>query len=71
LPTILFFIFERDFTNDGLAFGNSILNSIFDSVTARTAGFNSTDTALLSPASKILTVFLCLSAVRRVQPQAV
>jgi len=58
LPTILFFIFERDFTNDGLAFGNSILNSIFDSVTARTAGFNSTDTALLSPASKILTVFL-------------
>jgi len=58
LPTILFFIFERDFTNDGLAFGNSILNSIFDSVTARTAGFNSTDTALLSPASKTLTVFL-------------
>ncbi len=58
VPTVLFLIFERDFTNDGLAFGNSLLNSIFDSATARTAGFNSTDTASLSPASKILTVFL-------------
>ena len=58
VPTVLFFIFERNFTNDGLSFGNSLLNSIFDSVTARTAGMNSTDTAALSPASKILTVFL-------------
>lgn len=58
VPTILFFVFEKDFTNDGLGFGHSLLNSIFDSVTARTAGFNTTDTAALSPASKILTVFL-------------
>lgn len=58
VPTVLFFVFERGFTNEGLSFGNSFLNSIFDSVTARTAGFNSTDTAALSPASKILTVFL-------------
>lgn len=58
IPTILFFVFERDFTNEGLGFGQSLLNSIFDSVTARTAGFNTTDTAALSPASKILTVFL-------------
>lgn len=58
VPTVLFFIFERNFTNDGLNFGSSLLNAIFDSVTARTAGFNSTDTASLSPASKILTVFL-------------
>ena len=58
VPTVLFFIFERNFTNEGLEFGHSLLNSIFDSVTARTAGFNSTDTASLSPASKILTVFL-------------
>lgn len=58
LPTVLFFIFERNFTNEGLSLGNSLLNSIFDSATARTAGFNSTDTASLSPASKILTVFL-------------
>ena len=58
IPTVLFFIFERDFTNDGLGFGHSLLNAIFDAVTARTAGFNSTDTASLSPASKMLTVFL-------------
>lgn len=58
VPCILFFIFERNFTNSGLGFGESLLNSVFDSVTARTAGFNSTDTAALAPASKILTVFL-------------
>ena len=58
IPTVLFFVFERNFTNEGLGFGQSLLNSFFDSVTARTAGMNSTDTAALSPASKILTVFL-------------
>lgn len=58
VPTVLFFIFERNFTNEGLPFGHSLLNAIFDSATARTAGFNTTDTASLSPASKILTVFL-------------
>lgn len=58
VPTILFFIFERNFTNEGLGFGQSLMNSIFDSVTARTAGMNTTDTASLAPASKILTVFL-------------
>ncbi len=58
VPCILFLIFERNFTNSGLGFGESLLNAIFDSVTARTAGMNSTDTAALAPASKILTVFL-------------
>lgn len=58
VPSILFFVFERNFTNAGLGLGHSVLNSIFDSVTARTAGFNTTDTAALSPASKILTIFL-------------
>ena len=55
---ILFFIFERNHTNANLSFGQSILTSFFDSITARTAGFNTTDTAALSPASKMLTVFL-------------
>lgn len=58
VPTVLFFVFERNFTNEGVGFGQSLLNSFFDSVTARTAGMNSTDTAALSPASKILTVVL-------------
>lgn len=55
---LLFMIFERNFTNAGASVGQSILNSFFDSVTARTAGFNTTDTAALSPAGKILTVIL-------------
>lgn len=58
VPCVLFLIFERNFTNEGLGFGESLLNAIFDSVTARTAGMNSTDTAALAPASKILTVIL-------------
>ena len=58
VPTVLFFVFERGFTNEGLNFGHSFLNALFDSVTARTAGFNSTDTSALAPASKILTIFL-------------
>lgn len=56
--SILFLIFERNFTNAGVGIGEGILNALFDSVTARTAGFNTTDTAALAPASKILTVFL-------------
>lgn len=55
---LLFLVFERNHTNAGLGIGQSILNSFFDSVTARTAGFNTTDTAALSSAGKMLTVFL-------------
>lgn len=55
---ILFFIFERDFTNAGSGIYESILTSLFNSVTPRTAGFNTVDTAALSPASKLLTIFL-------------
>lgn len=55
---ILFFIFERDFTNAESGALESVLTSLFSSVTARTAGFNTVDTAALSPASKMLTVFL-------------
>ena len=55
---ILFFIFERDFTNAESGALESVLTSLFSSVTARTAGFNTVDTAALSPASKMLTIFL-------------
>lgn len=50
---LLFFIFES-----GLPLGSRVLNSLFDSVTARTAGFNTVDTASLTNASKLLTVVL-------------
>lgn len=56
LGTALFFLFERDFTNAGAGFGQALLNSFFDSVTPRTAGFNTVDTAALSPAGTILTI---------------
>lgn len=55
---LLFLIFERNHTNAGLGLGQSVLNSFFDSITARTAGFNTTDTAALSSAGRMLTVFL-------------
>ncbi len=49
----LFFIFEKD-----LPLGSRMLNAFFDSVTARTAGFNTVDVATLTGASKLLTVCL-------------
>lgn len=55
---LLFFFFERNATGAGLPVGERILSSIFDSVTARTAGFNTTDTAALSEPSVILTYLM-------------
>lgn len=54
--TVLFFIFEQDFTIKDMSFGNQLLTSFFNSVTPRTAGFNTVDTAALSPASTVLTI---------------
>ena len=56
---LLFFLFETgnpDFA--ALPGKEKVLSSLFGSVTARTAGFNSVDTAALTPASKFLTVIL-------------
>lgn len=47
----LFYIFER-------GSGDGMLAALFDSVTARTAGFNTADTGALTSASKLLTVIL-------------
>ncbi len=56
--TVLFYIFERNYTLADMSVGEGILASFFDSVTARTAGFNTTDTAALSSSSKLLTILL-------------
>ena len=56
MGTALFFLFEREHTNAGAGIRQSLLNSFFDSVTPRTAGFNTVDTAALSPAGTILTI---------------
>lgn len=55
---ILFAIFEWNHLSAGLGGGERFLTAMFDSVTARTAGFNSTDTAALSSSSKLLTMIL-------------
>ncbi len=56
--TLLFLLFEKDATNRDLPFHQQLLNSFFDAVTPRTAGFNSVDTAGLSNVSKMLTTLL-------------
>lgn len=54
----LLFFFERNNTIAGMPFGDKVLCSLFGSVTARTAGFNTVDTAALTDSSKILTTIL-------------
>ena len=54
----LLFIFEQENTIQGRPIGEQILCSLFGSVTARTAGFNTVDTAALTDSSKILTIIL-------------
>lgn len=56
--TILFLIFENNNTLVGMNPGTKFLAAFFSSVTPRTAGFNSIDTAALTPASKLLTMML-------------
>ena len=55
---VLFFLMERTRMNAGQPLGQQILVSFFSSVTPRTAGFNTVDTAALSPGSKLLTMML-------------
>lgn len=56
---LLLFLFEtKNSSFATLTAKEKILTSLFGSVTARTAGFNSVDTAALTPASKFLTVIL-------------
>lgn len=55
---ILFYLFEKDNLMADMGIKDIILSSFFSSVTARTAGFNTIDTAALTPASKLLTIIL-------------
>lgn len=56
--TWLYYCFEKDNLIKDMSFGAQLLTSMFSSVTARTAGFNTVDTAGLTDASKLLTVIL-------------
>jgi len=54
----LFYIFERHNLMANMGIKETILTSLFSSVTARTAGFNTIDTAGLTTSSKMLTSLL-------------
>lgn len=54
----LFYLFEKDNLIAGMSPTGQFLASMFSSVTARTAGFNTVDTGKLSHASKLLTIIL-------------
>lgn len=56
--TVLMYIFERNYTIAEMSVSDGILASFFGSVTTRTAGFNTVDTAALSPAGKLITIML-------------
>ncbi len=56
--TVLLFIAEQDYTLKGMPPGDQILCSMFGSVTARTAGFNTVDTVALSDSGKMITMIL-------------
>lgn len=53
---LLFFLLERDNLGAGRPLGEQILSALFDAVTPRTAGFNTTDTGALTGGSVLLTI---------------
>ena len=54
----LFLEYSNPNTIGGLGFGNKVMASYFQAVTPRTAGFNTINEAVLTPASLIITMFL-------------
>lgn len=52
---LLFFVFERDASMAGMTVPQRLLASLFQSVTPRTAGFNTVDMAALSESGNLLT----------------
>ena len=57
---ILFFFFERDATMAGMTVPQRLLASLFQSVTTRTAGFNTVDLTKLSESGNLLSDLLML-----------
>lgn len=56
--TLLFYLMERENILVGMTWSEKFLACFFSSVTPRTAGFNSVDTAALTDGSKFLTAIL-------------
>ncbi len=60
VPSILFWLLERNGVLSGLNGSGQLLGVAFASVTPRTAGFNTTDVAAMGDAGKLLTIILML-----------
>ena len=58
LGALVVWLLERDGALSGMSAGEQALASTFQSVTARTAGFNTVDTSKLSDATLVFTAFL-------------
>lgn len=58
LGTVLFYILERDNALGTLSFSDGMLVSYFQSVTARTAGFNTVNFAILTPEALFFIIML-------------
>lgn len=58
VTTAMFMVLEWNNTMKDMDFGSRLLCSMFSTVTARTAGFNTVDIASLTDGSKLLTVVL-------------
>ncbi|OQB14986.1 MAG: Ktr system potassium uptake protein B [Firmicutes bacterium ADurb.Bin193] len=57
---ILFYIMESGNTLAGMSFTDKVMVSLFGSITPRTAGFNTVDTASLSEGGSVLSMLLML-----------
>jgi trk system potassium uptake protein TrkH len=55
---LLFYVFERDAALSGLAWDTQVLASLFQSVTPRTAGFNTVDIGLLTNETILIMIIL-------------
>ena len=60
VSTIIFMVVESEATLKGMGFGNRLMASMFQSITPRTAGFNTIDTAALSESGTLLTMLLMI-----------
>ncbi len=60
LPTILYMITEYNGQFAGLSFGNKLMAAFFQTVTTRTAGFNTTEHADFSSAGYSLSILLMI-----------
>jgi trk system potassium uptake protein TrkH len=58
LGMLAILLFERYASPDGPAASTGVLDALFQSITARTAGFNTIDISAMAPSSKLIVILL-------------